>query len=81
MNFPSARNASRSLPSRLRTIGIEWGRVDFYRWIPKGSRWLAGYLDGRGIPVRTEEFAGGHELQADRVERVILPYFRSSLSF
>jgi len=67
--------------ARLNALGIEWGSNDGYRWIPKGSAWLAEYLRGRGIDVRAEVFPGGHEIIVDRISGTVFPFFIEHLAF
>ncbi len=68
-------------PKRLKALAIEWGTADYYKWIPKGSEWLAGYLQSRNIPVQAEKTTGGHDLYTYRMLNTVIPFFQKNLEY
>ena len=63
----------------LRAIVIDVGVNDSYAWIPDGCRAYAEAAQRRDVPVRLEEFDGGHGGIGVRAAEVMWPMFAEVL--
>jgi len=66
---------------KLAGIAVDYGTLDEYAWIPKGSHYFAGLLQSAGVDVLETTFAGGHEdHQNERLVNRMLPFMAEKLS-
>ena len=63
----------------LKSIRIEVGEYDYYKWIISGCAYFSQLLTAHGIPHELNRFAGGHTLTSALIEKNILPYFAQQL--
>jgi len=67
---------------KLKSIGIDYGIYDEYKWIPQGCKYFSELLTAAGIPHIVETFNGGHTNQLTiREEKFMLPFFSKNLNF
>jgi hypothetical protein len=64
----------------LRGLLVDWGVRDEYTWIPKGCAYLGRELERHDIPVRLEQFDGGHGPVSLRAADVMWPFFAEVLA-
>lgn len=67
------------LKKPLRAFMIEYGKSDYYRWIPKGCVYFSKLLTENNIPHELVPFSGGHDLP--RVGEGLAPFFVKNLQF
>jgi S-formylglutathione hydrolase len=64
---------------KLKSIGIEYGLKDEYKWIIDGCKYLTKLLTAEKIPVKLVSFDGGHQDHLrERIEKFMLPFFSAS---
>ncbi|NLY90661.1 MAG: esterase family protein [Firmicutes bacterium] len=63
----------------LKSIRIEVGERDYYKWIINGCLYFSQLLTEQGIPHELNRFSGGHTLTSSLIEKNILPYFSQQL--
>ncbi len=63
----------------LKSIRIEFGEQDYYKWIINGCVYFSQLLTAQGIPHELNRFSGRHQLTNDLIEKNILPYFSQQL--
>ncbi len=66
---------------RLKSIAINYGSNDEFKWITRGCRVLANLLTENDIPNFDYEFNGGHWLDREQVKTRLLPYFSDNLEY
>jgi len=67
---------------KLRRIIIDYGKSDFYSWIPRGCVYFSQLLTEAEIPHELISFNGGHSnMVRSRIENYMMPYFSESLVF
>ncbi len=67
--------------SRLRVVGLEFGRADEFRSLPATVQRLYASLQEAGAQVQLQEFDGGHQDHlGDRLATRVLPFFAGALS-
>lgn len=70
-----------ALRAPLKAIKILYGEQDAYLWIPTGCKYLATYLDEKGIDYSIESFPYGHVIHPQAVENQIIPFFNQNLEY
>lgn len=67
---------------KLKRIIIDYGRSDFYSWIPRGCVYFSQLLTEAEIPHELLNFSGGHSnMVRSRIENFMMPYFSETLVF
>ncbi|HEY8391229.1 MAG TPA: alpha/beta hydrolase-fold protein [Capillibacterium sp.] len=64
-----------STGTTLKSIRIEVGEYDYYKWIINGCAYFSQLLTAEGIPHELNRFSGSHRLTSTLIENSILPYF------
>jgi enterochelin esterase-like enzyme len=64
----------------LRGMLVDYGVNDEYAWIPPGAEYYAEQLAANDVPVRLEQFDGGHGPASVRAEDVMWPFFAEVLA-
>ena len=66
---------------KLDGIAVDYGTLDAYAWIPKGSHYFVGLLQNAGVDVVETTFVGGHEdHQNERLVNHMLPFMAEKLA-
>ncbi len=68
-----------ALDNPLNAIGISYGSLDAYTWIPNGCIYFSDLMAQKDIEIDELEFTGGH-MQAP-VKDSILPFFEENLTW
>jgi enterochelin esterase-like enzyme len=63
----------------LRGIVVDYGVNDEYEWIPPGCEYYAEQLAANDVPMRLEQFDGGHGPASVRAADVMWPFFAEVL--
>ena len=67
--------------TRLSGIVLDYGRLDSFKWIPRGSEYVAKQLNEAGIPARLYAFDGDHNnMIQERIQTIALPFFSEVLA-
>jgi len=64
----------------LSSIHIEYGRNDFFKWIPQGSRYLVKELRAHNVNVEEVEHPNGHDLGRKQAEHIITFFSKAFIS-
>ena len=59
----------------LKSIRIEFGEQDYYKWIINGCVYFSQLLTAQGIPHEPNRFSGRHQLTNDLIEKTFCPIF------
>ena len=63
----------------LRGIVVDYGVNDEYEWIPRGCEYFAAQMEAAGVPMRLEQYQGGHGPAGPRARDVMWPFFAEVL--
>lgn len=67
---------------KLKGIGVDCGKNDGYKWIPKGCEYFDQQMKAAGIPVTLNMHEGGHEDRLkERIAQFAYPFFDKLLAF
>lgn len=64
---------------RLTAVCLAYGSQDEYRWIPRGTRYIAQSMTDEGIPTTVREFSSGHRLTNAMIADSFIPFVREHL--
>ncbi len=62
--------------ARLAAGVFVYGDRDDFRWIPRGTRYIADKMAAAGVPVEIREFHAGHRLTREMAVESFLPFAR-----
>jgi Predicted esterase len=62
--------------ARLTAVCFAYGSNDGYRWIPRGTQYIAGAMSDAGIPVTIQEYPSGHDMSDAMIQNSLLPFLR-----
>jgi pimeloyl-ACP methyl ester carboxylesterase len=66
---------------QLRAIGIDYGTLDEYAWIPEGCRYFVSLASKAGLKVTEATFEGDHQGSLDsRIADFMIPFFAANLT-
>lgn len=64
---------------KLRGIKIQYGKTDYYSWIPRGCEDLAKLFKDNNIECEMVSFEGGHNIKQNAASEDIAPFFAANL--
>ena len=59
---------------RLVAIRFAYASSDEYRWIPNGTRFVAGRMKDAGLPAEIGEFSGNHRMSDSMIGESFVPF-------
>jgi S-formylglutathione hydrolase FrmB len=74
-------NSYLQLTDKLNAIRIDYGKTDFYKWIPQGCVYFLKLLDNNNINYESDAMNTGHSISAEIVEKNMMPFFAKNLKF
>jgi len=63
--------------ARLTAGVFAYGDRDDFRWIPRGTRYVADKMAAAGVPVEIREFRAGHRLTGEMMSESFVPLVRN----
>jgi S-formylglutathione hydrolase FrmB len=70
-----------ALNNPLKSIMITYSQEDYFKWIPGGCEYLNQILKDKNVNYSTDQFAGGHIVPDDAIEKYFVPFFGENLSY
>ena len=81
-NIPDKIQAYKENLLKLKSIAVDYGTDDPYRWVPRGCEYFSAQLTAAGIPNRLVAFSGDPQASLEqRIREYMLPFFSETLAF
>lgn len=78
-NWAEKLDSYLALKTPLRAIGLSYGTLDSYHWIPEGTQYFSDLLDEKAIEHTLFNFEGGHRQPKNSAEKNLIPFFYEAL--